>query len=178
MRELEGPIVICPECGHENDIRDTKAWFCHNLAIDKIAKEHWVALAAFLSILFLPTTFAILAYTLPIFRSLPKPPFMILLGIVLPVLLMGGLFFLWSWATYKWFKSASLSWPMGRVYINMHLSIWMVLSGALYLPSYYFLSNNPRITLMRSLPCLLLPLGFFLIIRARKLIKNHKLTSA
>ena len=176
MRELEGPIVSCPECGYDNDITQPKLWFCHNVSIDQLAKEHWAVLAAFTSLLFVPALLLLCTFTPAVLRSTTAPAFVIILGTVIPVLCNLGLAALWIWSTLRWFKSTPSKFPTTRVLIELHVALWIFFVGILYTPTCFFLQNNPSLSLHHWLAFLLVPASILIIYRVKLLLKNQSNT--
>ena len=51
LRGLVGPMVRCPECGHDNDLRQASAWSVKQLPMGVRQRQHWPSSAVVVALL-------------------------------------------------------------------------------------------------------------------------------
>lgn len=123
LRGLTGPIVTCPECRHQNDLRDPEPWRQAAISAQDSLHFGWPTNAVGLSIL-IPIAFYV---SMLLFRRSTLLVFLNSAGITL--LIIGG----WVMLSRHWIRSCPSKARGWKLLINAHALTWLSVLGILLL---------------------------------------------
>ncbi len=118
LRGLAGPVVMCPECGHANDLQDPTPWRVQQLPVGVIDRQHWPASAVALSFpLFLLGVWSIGATFVHQGFAVVAAGFFAVVA------------FFWGRECWKWVRSCrNTAWAVA-VLLLLHVATWLVFVG-------------------------------------------------
>ena len=158
MRGLVGPIVLCPECGHRNDLRQPEKWQSRQLPLGVCKRSHWPATAVLMSLCSLPFAPLVIGY---LKHGNFWPAVLLILAVAA-----------WLWNCYRFVRSCSSAvWAIG-ILLTLHLASWSYLAEmggliAIFL-SFEGVSSSFPLLLLFPLPLAAGIAGFWGVGRALK----------